>query len=117
MPDDPLLKRCSDIAAGEGKAWLYQHRFATPLIDDRQQPNPASIKQLIMHEVHAQALVRRTRHWHRTPVDAHVLAPSQSSAQLQAFQAVESVDPFVIDNPAFSAQQYMNTQVTKAWTR
>ena len=98
MATDPSAERFGDRLTGLPKTWLYQHRFATPLIDNRQNPNGSPIEQLIMHKIHAQTLSRTLRTWRNAPMQAHVLASAHSHPKLQAVQAIQPMYAFVIDS-------------------
>jgi hypothetical protein len=54
--------------------------LATKLIDHREHAEGPPIEQLIVDKIHTPALMRALRLRHDTPVQAHVLAPTDSHA-------------------------------------
>jgi hypothetical protein len=49
-------------------------------------------------------------------VQAHTLLSAYPHAHLKTFQAIQPVETFEIDMPAFAPKQDVNALVTKPWT-
>lgn len=58
-----------------------------------KHPKLATCRQLIVHEVHRPILVRGDGLGHGTAMQTQSLRPTRTHAHLQAFQAIEPMDP------------------------
>jgi len=87
-------------------------------IDQSQCTKTATTLQLIADEVHAPVLVRRgwSGSWRLAMCGAD-MATWPFGPQLQVFFAVQPVHAFVIDGPAFTAQQHVGPLVAVAYPR
>ncbi len=81
-------------------------------IDNRQYPQALSIKKLISHKIHRPDIVNGFR---STPVFAQLcrdFALRRLVAKLQAFFTVQTINPLVVNLPAFTPQKRVDTTIT-----
>jgi hypothetical protein len=69
-----------------------------------------------MDKIHTPALMGTLGLWDDPAVQAHVLAPTDSHAQLQAFQAIQPSDPLLVHQPSFPAQHHVNALIAEPRT-
>jgi hypothetical protein len=75
------------------------------IFDDDQNPEASFVKELIGDEVHTPTLVPGLRCGSDLPLGTCDTPTGELFTHYQAFLAVEAVDPFVVDLPAFTPEQ------------
>ena len=78
-------------------------------MNDRQDPKPPTIEQLIVHKIHVPAFVASLRNRCGTAMQAESFPASVTHADMQAFEAVQAVHAVVVDRQAFPTQQDTQT--------
>jgi hypothetical protein len=88
-----------------------QQALTTEVIDQRQQPEPPPVEQLVGHEVHRPALVHPPRLRRLRPRDDAATPTRLVPAQAQPFELVQPMDTPLVHGPALPSQLDPHTQV------
>jgi hypothetical protein len=107
------ISRLADGLARDPNAHLQHRTLATPVIDDRQDPEGSPIGQGIMHKIHTPALGRSRRRGNGSSVQGPMLSPPDAHVELQSFEPVQPAHSFPIHPPAFATQEHPDAQVPK----
>src|ERR1700683_1185395 len=109
--------QCSnDMPAMERPIRFHGDTFAGELIDHRQDPIGASVRQLVADEIGRPALVRSRGRTMRNPLPAADLLPLHA-AHFEVLLVVKPVDAPGVHRPALSAQQYRQAPIAIAHMR
>jgi len=98
------ISRLANGLARHPNAHLQHRTVATPVIDDRQDPEGPPLGQGIMHKFHTLPLGRSRWCGSGASVQGPMFSPPDPHAQLQAFEPVQSSDAFPIHPPALATQ-------------
>jgi len=111
------FERLNDILATVAEPGGHCRGEARPGVDDRQDPDLAACRELVMHEVHRPGLVAPCR---RTTIVTQLrLHPPLRHlvAELKTHLLVKTIDPLRIHIPALPLQQHMDTPIAVTHAR
>jgi hypothetical protein len=77
------------------------------------RPKRPAVGRLVVHKIHAPALVYGRRHRRRPTMQTEALTPSDPHSHLQALEPVESVHALQIDRPSLAPQQHVSAAIAK----
>ncbi len=113
MRGNPSIEEVGHAASPKPKAWLYDHGFTTPLIDNRQNAERTCIEQLSVHEIHTQPLAWVCRLRNHATMETHVLTSSHPHPELQALETIQPVHALAIDPPSLTPQHHVDPQIAE----
>ena len=101
-------------AYGRGERRDLQYwAVATPLINDREHPKRATVREGIMYKVHAPALGWPGWDRGRPAVQGYVLPSPDPHPDLQPVEPIEPSHPLAVHHPSFPAQQHPDAQTAE----
>jgi hypothetical protein len=102
--------------SGEMVARLEPHALTAEVIDDCQDAEPLSGRQLIGHEVDAPVLIDPYRGCRQDAQASRELL-ALFGADGQAFFSIHAQDALMIHDPAFTPQEHPQPTIAVAWAR
>lgn len=108
------VQDADDAASRQTGVDFQGERLPGEDIDDAQDPDRAAGGQRVVQEIQRPLLIRTVRQDRATaPQPHHGLAATPTHRE--AFFAIEPLDPLVVDDDPFPAQQDLEAPVAKAW--
>jgi hypothetical protein len=99
------FQSCHHVNTSDLGVRLEGQTLACVVLHYHQHPEPSIVKELIGDEVHTPAIVLHQGSGSDLPLSTRDTAAGRFLAHYQAFLAVEAVDPFVVNLPAFTPEK------------
>ena len=117
-PLEPQPLECrGHVLSGQRLAGVDGQALARIQIEHRQRPEPAPVRTLVGHEVHAPDVIARGGGTPLLPVHRCDVPPRPLPAQGEPFFRVHAVEALFTHRPAFPEQQHAQTAIAEAHPR
>src|SRR4030095_14699881 len=89
--------------------------LATPLINDGEDAELASVMRLVVHKIHTPVLIRSSGRHDFAAQEGDALAPLDLHAHLRGIPAGYPLHPLLARLPAFALEHHEHAQVAEPW--